>query len=199
MRYKTNQKFEKYLFDVPLHHCSNRQVGFGFDPKELVFRNYHRFTPTSRDAAILTLLVIWRDSKEDATPLKVRLFKLGMESAACEFTVPRSILRDAPYPGLPGFRASFIELDLVRCAGESNDGMWKIEVEDKWAKFGMGQVDETVWKVADICGAWMGTRCSTKVWSSARLDLKSTLGQFDAATGLLLLGESNTNCLDIAI
>eukprot|EP00108_Taenia_solium_P009103 TsM_000870400 transcript=TsM_000870400 gene=TsM_000870400 len=175
------------------------EIGFGFDAKELVFRNYHRFTPTSHDAAILTLLVIWRDSKEDATPMKVRLFKPGKDLAACEFSVSRSILRDAPYPGLPGFRASFIELDLVRCAGERSGGVWRIEVDDKWANFGIGQVDKAVWKVADICGAGMGTRCSTKVWSSARLDRKSTLGQFDAATGLLLLGESDANCIDIAI
>ncbi|KAL5103370.1 Xylosyltransferase oxt [Taenia crassiceps] len=175
------------------------EVGFGFDAKELIFRNYHRFTPTSHDAVMLTLVVIWRDSTEDVTPLKVRLFKPWMKSAACEFTFPRSILRDAPYPGLPGFRASFIELDLVRCAGQRSGGVWKIEVEDKWASFSIDQVDETVWKVADICGAWMGMSCSRKVWSSARLDRKSTLGQFDAATGLLLLGESDTNCIDIAI
>ncbi|CUT99591.1 xylosyltransferase [Echinococcus multilocularis] len=175
------------------------EIGFGFDVKELVFRNYHRFTPSSQDAAPLTLLAIWRDSKESVTPLKVRLFKSEMESAACDFTVPRSILKDAPYPGLPGFRASFIELDLVRCANGRSGGVWKIAVEDKWASFGMGQVEKTIWKVADICGAWVGTQCSKKVWSSVRIDRKSTLGQFDAATGSLQLGESCANLLDIPI
>ncbi|VDM31545.1 unnamed protein product [Hydatigera taeniaeformis] len=175
------------------------EVGFGFDVKELIFRNYHRFTPTWQDAGLLTLLVIWRDCKEDATPLRVSLFKPGVESAACELIIPRSILRDAPYPGLPGFRASFIELDLIHCVSGRSDGVWKIAIEDKWASFSVGQINKPIWKVDDVCGAWAGAQCSTKVWSSVRIDRKSTLGQFDAATGFLLLGESDANLLDIAI
>ena len=77
--------------------------------------------------------------------------------------------------------------------------MWSITVDGKLATFSTTTRAETLWEVSDLCGGCVGNRCEAKLWSPSRVDRKSSLGRFDAATGLLQLGDSGAETLDIAI
>ena len=174
------------------------QVGSGFDTKELVFRNYLRF---GQDTTALTLLVIWRDdNKESISPLTVRVFAPeASTSSTCNFNIPRSNLKNPLFPGLPGFRASFLDLDLSICA-PTRSGAWNITVEGNLATISTATNAKALWKVVDVCGECVGHQCTAKPWSPTRVDRKSALGRFDSATGLLQLGgDSNAELLDIPI
>ncbi|KAM7539429.1 hypothetical protein Aperf_G00000054815 [Anoplocephala perfoliata] len=184
------------------------EVGSNFDAKELVFRNYLRLLPPlnlTSSASPLTVLVLWRDSKEPPTPLTVRIFASGSSSnsSLCSFNLPRNNQKDAPYPGLLGIRASFLELNLTICNlprhGETSLRMSINESNKRdcmWTNFSDKVDMHELWKVVDICKR---NQCGSKIWSPSRVDRKSALGCPDAATGLLHVGKSAVTLLDIAI
>ncbi|VUZ43222.1 unnamed protein product [Hymenolepis diminuta] len=187
------------------------EVGSNFDAKELVFRNYLRFPPrlhsTTTPTVVtspLTLLLIWRDSKAPPSPLNITLASLAETSSFCNFTLLRNNHKDAPYPGLPGFRSSFLELDLSSCALPNNGNVsFKILVNEHGVN---GTAMSTIfselveinklWKVVEICKM---DECSSKVWSPSRVDRKSALGCLDAGTGLLHVGKIAATLFDFPI
>ncbi|VDD82130.1 unnamed protein product [Mesocestoides corti] len=173
------------------------EVSSGFDVKELVFRDYYRFM-SAMDR--LTLVVIWRNS-EQAVPLTARLFAPGSAAPSCSLNVSRGSANSVPYPGLPGFRASFVDFDLRVCSQDAPRGLWRVEIDAKVATFSVDEVGlyRRHWKAVDACGSCLQRECRHQVWSPARLDRKSALGRFDASTGFLLLGNTDTDILDIAI
>lgn len=187
------------------------KVGSDFDAKELVFRNYLRFPPRLHSATTstvitspLTLLAIWRDSKAPPSPLNITLFSLTGTSSFCNFTLPRNNQKDAPYPGLPDFRSSFLELDLSSCPLPNNGNVsFKILVNEHGANstamstiFSERVEVNKLWKAEEICKM---DECSSKVWSPSRVDRKSALGCFDAGTGLLHVGKTAVTLIDFPI